>query len=110
MKATRDYSKLPKWVQLEIIKLRADVEYARAKLSLGPDDALIFADPYNESPRPIGDKNTTVEFRLGENWNDRVRVRIENGELYINGGQTLAVTPWASNVIKVRTFNSLAAP
>lgn len=103
MKPEHDISKLPKWAQAEIWRLQRNESSYLARLSAGPDDSDTFADPYSDAPRPLG-TGTSVEFRLDD---VKVRVRVNrtrDGRPYldVNGGDSVAVYPHASNAIMVR--------
>ena len=56
-----DMTRIPKWAQAAILELERKVEQRdstirslRAQLSAGPEDSRVFADPYSDSPRPLG--------------------------------------------------------
>ncbi len=100
------FERLPKWAQQEITRLNANVEYWKARATVGPENSDTFLDPYGDPPTPLG-KRPVVEFHLGpDRFNDRIRVNVEaggRGELYVAGGTTLKITPWATNVVKIST-------
>ena len=96
-----DVTKLPKWAQQEIGRLERDLEDARRRLSEGPMDSNTFADPYSESPRPLG-RDTLIEFRAGETFGERFRVYLRDGVLEVGGGDGVAVLPRASNVVEIK--------
>jgi hypothetical protein len=97
-----DETKLPKYAQDELNRLRRDLAHAHAKLEAGPEDSDTFADPYLH-PRPLG-KGESVEFRL--NPQRKVRVRIaqthRGPELDINADSGLSIEPVAANAIRIR--------
>lgn len=95
-----DRTRLPKWAQREIERLENDLASANRKLAEGPEDSDTFADPYSDTPRPLG-KGTSVEFRLGPEIADKIHVRIERGKVNVYGGDYLRIYPQASNVINV---------
>jgi hypothetical protein len=97
-----DITKLPVWAQHRIAKLERDVEHYQRELRVGPEDSVVFADPYSEAPRPLGD--AMVAFQLGDDPRDVVRVRRStNGRLLdVNGGDGLMVMPRASNSIEIK--------
>jgi hypothetical protein len=97
-KPQRNLARLPKWAQNEITRLRADLEYNEKKLAAGPADSLVFADPYSDTPRPLG--NPTVEF--GTERGRRFRVRLDaDGLLEVSSDEGLKIQPRASNVIRL---------
>lgn len=104
MKPKGDITKLPKWAQSEIKRLNNNVESLSARLAAGPEDSDTFADPYAETPRPLG-QGTTVEFRLsdGDAWGNRIRVRAKKGALYVLGGDGIAVFPQSSNTLVIKS-------
>jgi hypothetical protein len=66
--ATPDVDKLPKWAQRKIEALERKIEALerevadlRRTLAEGPEDSDTFADPYSDSPRPLG-SGTSVQF------------------------------------------------
>jgi hypothetical protein len=89
---------LPKWAQRELASLEADLAAARAALSVGPDDADTFADPYADPPRPIGRGGL---IRFGGLWPYAFDARLVGGALEIRGEGAISVRPQASNVIVV---------
>jgi len=96
------FDKLPKWAQREIERLQRDLEHAKARLATGPEDSRVFADPYNDTPRPLG-HDTTIDFRFSDSWHDRLTVRIEGNGVRLMGGSRLVITPEASNVVHIET-------
>lgn len=94
--------RLPKWAQQELQRLERDLAYAKARLAQGPEDSRVIADPYSDPPRPLG-SDTSIDFRFGDGWSDRINVRIDDGGIRVMGGSRLVVTPEASNVIRIET-------
>jgi len=98
-----ELAKLPQWARRKIEPLQADLAYAHERLAQGPEDSRVFADPYSEVPRPLGD--AAVEFVLDPSLGHagRIRVRLmEDGLLDLNGtGRGLVVMPSASNTVQI---------
>lgn len=101
----RDLSRLPKWAQNEIRYLRRDLKHAEDKLREGPEDSVVFANPYSETSRPLGDDHiafmpsgTTPE----DGWHQGFKVSIEGDTLEVYGGDQLCVFPASSNVVKLK--------
>lgn len=94
-----DYSRLPKWAQRRLEMLEESVASLRAHLEAGPDDSDTFADPYYDSPRPLGN-GTMIRFGDSEG---AFYVHLEDGALSVT-----AQSMWASElVIKPRSDNSV---
>lgn len=93
----RDETKLPRWAQMELRRLRDDLADAQHRLTVGPE-SLVRADPYSDAPRPLGD-DTTVEFTLP---GGKIRVRMEGDALDVHGGDSLAIWPRSSNGVRIR--------
>jgi hypothetical protein len=98
MRPSRDESKLPKYAQQELRRLRRDLEYFKNKLREGPEDSNTFADPFSDAPKPLGE-DTIIQFQLN---GSKVRVRIDGDVLDVNGGGRLAVYPRGGNAILIR--------
>lgn len=98
---TRNREALPKWAQQEIGRLERDLESARAKLRVGPEDSDTFADAtLSELARPLG-KGARIEFRFGDSWHERITAYIEDRRLVVHGGSVLAVFPRSSNGVEI---------
>lgn len=99
-------AKLPKWARDELGRLRRDLEHERERLAQGPEDSDTFADPYSDTPRPLGRK-AHIEFRFAER--EGVQCYIDhdhNGKpfLYVYGtGIYLAVEPSSANTLRIRS-------
>lgn len=107
MTDTRE-ARLPVWARRELEHLRqrlreAESSAREARLATGPEDSDVILDPYDTTPIRLG-KGTRIRFLLsgGDPLRHYVDVRVSRGELDVLGGDTLAVIPWASNVVKVR--------
>ena len=88
--------RLPKWAQRELGRLERDLADVQERLAAGPADSVVFADPYDDAPRPLGD--AAVRFHFGRH---RVVVRVEEDGLEINGSRML-IEPRAANAIVIR--------
>jgi hypothetical protein len=104
----RDISKLPKWAQQEITRLRGSVEHWQRVASVGPDESNTFADPYSDAPRPLG-AGTTIEFVMTTG--RKISVALERSSvsgmydrLYINGDDSIAVFPSAANACSIQVL------
>lgn len=98
-------AKLPSWAQAHIFRLERDVAALRARLSVGPEDSSVFANPYHQTPTPLGD--ASVQFDIGEAVHGRrpnVQVRREDGgdNVFIMGSESLAIEPRSSNTLVLR--------
>lgn len=93
--------KIENLAQREISRLRADVEHYKAKLAIGPEDSRVFADPYSDAARPLGN-STTVAFYVEED-GARFLVRLDGEHLNVmlSHGNALHVVPAASNVVRI---------
>jgi hypothetical protein len=106
-KPEHDLTKIPKWARQEIERLRTDVAYLREKLEAGPADSDVFADPYGDSPRPLG-RGTMIEFGDKDSEHGAWNVALQDGELHITlhslrAAGTAAVIPWSSTSLRVRS-------
>lgn len=105
MKPDHDITKLPKWAQAEIRRLRANEKHHLERLGHGPEGSDTFASPFSDAPTPLGE-GTLVEFRFGEGWGERFHARLEGERLIVSGGSSIAVLPQASNVVEVAVTRS----
>jgi hypothetical protein len=96
-----DITKLPKWAQREISRLERDLAAAYEKISTGPEDSRIIANPHGSAPAPLG-STATIQFSLGERWSEKVEVYIDGDAVVLRGGDGLTIQPWSGNVIKLR--------
>lgn len=100
-----DFSRLPKWAQehIRVLQMRLD-ERTDELNALGeqqPTRILIERWGADLTPTYLPDK-TIVRFVVGEGWEQRVDVRINNeGELELLGGTQLVLAPSSSNVVRV---------
>jgi hypothetical protein len=98
--------RLPKHARDEIIKLRADVQHLRQKLSAGPEDSNAFLDPNSDSPTPLG-RNPFIKFRTSENGYDGFTVQFKDGALLVQGmaprvEDYLGVFPMSGNYVSIK--------
>jgi hypothetical protein len=97
---------LPKWARDEIGRLDREVAHLRETLATGPEDSDTFADPYSDSPRPLG-RGTAVEFQLtGDRPGQKALAKMgadNSGRrfLEVHGGDSMIVRPVASNVVRL---------
>ncbi len=111
MNDTYDASRLPKHGQAAIAALRQEIERLarenadlRARLGAGMDDSDTFADPYSDTPRPLG-TGVHVRFNGLSAVDDTFDVRMLKGDLDVRMNGTnheVAIIPVASNHIKIR--------
>lgn len=97
--------KLPVWAQQRLQALRADLEYAGRRLAEGDtEDTRIWADPYADVPRAVGEVGDNIRFVLPSG---EVTIQLqEQGTLQIvcvgkRGSDSLVVQPRAANVVTV---------
>jgi hypothetical protein len=96
--------RLPKAVQNHIRSLEDKVGHLTERLSVGPEDSLVFADPYGRPPRPLG-REVTVRFAWGTppgGTDVYVDVCVEDGALLVRSDHPLVVAPGAANNLTVR--------
>lgn len=100
------FDRLPAWAKDEITRLRRDADYHRrdaAALRLGaygPEDTDTVADPYNDAPLRLP-KGAAIEFTLGEHYDQKIRVRVIDGALDVNGNAGVYVKPQAGNALRI---------
>ena len=97
-----DESKLPKWVQDELTRLRMRLEEATARLSVGPEDSDTFRDAgWHGDNQPLG-MGPTIRFKSAQDrWYFECR-RQEDGSLYVNTDSVLLIRPRAANAIIIQ--------
>jgi len=95
-----DETKLPKYAQNELKRLRHDLARAKRTLSAGPEDSNTFADPYMDR-RPLG-KDEVIEFVLGPGTDNKIRVCVEGDSINLSGGTALQIEARASNAFSIR--------
>jgi hypothetical protein len=102
-----DESKLPKWAQNELYRLRRDLERAVEAAMDGPEDSDTFVDPYfnyapdaSEHGRPLG-KGNTVRLRIGEGRQHYLDVRVRHDHVELHGGETIASVPRGANGARI---------
>ena len=101
--------KLPVWAQDTINGLRREYENERkradaARLETDPEHSNAIIDAHDERAA-VGLGDATVRFKLpGSTRNGAPYVECsvsEDGRLYVRGSDSIALAPWAGNVIKV---------
>ena len=105
MKSTSDaISRLPKWAQNEVSRLRADVEYYKKQLAavVGETKTIIEVDPpysREDHPRKYLPERAQIEFTLPSG---KITVSLRDSlvHLYTDHGR-IALYPVASNVAYV---------
>ena len=104
-----DESRLPKWAQDELRRLRMRLDEAHRALAKQSDlaHATALADPYDDHPQPLRKDHVEFKFpspfRNGHNHINVRRIKDREGErLHIMGGDSLDIRPMAANVIEVR--------
>lgn len=98
---------LPAWARqmiqdLEVQVAQKDAEIAR--LSAGPEDSDTFADPFGDSPVPLG-RRAMVRFGGRSSVDDCFDVEMRGTDLYVlvNGTTTeTAIIPQSNNTTRVR--------
>lgn len=99
-------AKLPKWAQNEILRLRADIKSADAKLrkALGEEPSRVLVNPYGDVPLYLRDHETVRFYLTGEMRDGYIDVTLEpyRGTVRVSSGTALIkVIPGAGNVIRV---------
>lgn len=100
-------SRLPKWAREKIVRQGETIEYLKDKLRQGPENANVFADPYSETPRPVG-KDPVLRFDTGSDHRlEGFTVRFMDGELHVQGmaphvDDYLAVFPTGGNTVIIK--------
>ncbi|QOP64366.1 hypothetical protein SEA_NIOBE_63 [Arthrobacter phage Niobe] len=101
------FEKLPKWAQKEFAYLRRNLADVTRELNdhrlRGYGDPLsnTKADPYADVPLNLKN-NESIEFRLGPDYHDVIRVRVRDGVLDVNANGGLVVLPKASNHVDLK--------
>lgn len=98
--------RLPKAVQRELSRLKADNEYYKQMVEAGPEDSDTFATGTDDADRPLG-RGTRIYFRdKGSTDNSRrvpyIEAYLVDGGVIVRSSDSLTVSPMASNTIKVR--------
>jgi hypothetical protein len=102
-------ARLPKKVQQYIERLERDLQDALDRLAAGPDDSNTFADPYSNTPQPLG-HDTRIEFRLdhevagarGPYVQSHVDRNRSGPYIELIGNGSMVIEPRSSNVIRIR--------
>ncbi|MGI5408188.1 DUF7239 family protein [Streptomyces chartreusis] len=99
--------KLPKWAQEQARSYRSRIETLERLLGemrgeVGETNTSVQNYSDGDQPLPNG---ATVVFKLSaEGWDDYITARVERRSLVLHGGRSLAVMPWVSNSVAVRTI------
>ena len=100
-------ARLPAWARQELRILRRDRDFYRdernalASNAYGPEDTDTKAAPYSETPVNLP-KGASVEFRLGDDHHEVIRVRVRDGVLDVNANGGLLVLPKATNHVDLK--------
>jgi hypothetical protein len=103
MNQTRNTSKLPAWVQQHVALLENRLAATQAKLTADPEDSDTVADPFSDTPRPLG---SGVMVRFGhKHEGTSFDVELEDGELSIRAtvpkGEEMVIKPVVANSFTV---------
>ena len=106
MKQGGDVTRLPKWAQAEITRLKSDVAYLRSRLMEGPENSTVVAEPYSDSPRFLGE-DPVIEFKGIGMQPSSIRIkRLQLGSNVLvisTDDNAIEVSPQSGNVIRVRS-------
>lgn len=101
---------MPKWAQDELRVLRMRVDEWKSRATDGPKGSDTFVHRYavdvdDSGDKPLG-RGETIRFILKEVDGDRfnrhyVDVRVRNGQVYVQAGDTIKITPYSSNAVHV---------
>ncbi|WVX87914.1 hypothetical protein SEA_BERRIE_63 [Arthrobacter phage Berrie] len=100
-------ARLPAWARQELALLRRDRDFYRdernalASNAYGPEDSNTKAAPYTETPINLPN-GASVEFRLGDDHWNVIRVRVRDGVLDVNANGGLLVLPKATNHVDLK--------
>jgi hypothetical protein len=110
----RKMSSIPRWAQDMIAQLqeaggRKDrlIAQLTGQLTDNPDGSNVFAEPYSDTPRPLG-RDTMIRFGNIDTEEGSWNVEVRDGELVIVfqsllGRQGVGVIPLSSNSVKLRS-------
>lgn len=98
---TEQFDRLPKWAQQEINRLTLRLREANKRLSAGPEDSNVFADPYSDNPTPLG-RDALVKFVVGDGSGDVIIVRRAGNGIYVQGHKGIIMRAQASNTVHVQ--------
>ncbi|MFI2188017.1 hypothetical protein [Streptomyces sioyaensis] len=98
-------SRLPKWAQEELGRLRRSLEAERARnaeLRADVGETNIHVQNYSSDDQPIV-KGASIHFGLDDKrWDSHITVRVDGRDLWVHGGRTLVIHPHVSNAFRVR--------
>ena len=101
-------ARLPKWAREHIAGLERSVREARqaaAEMCGAMPDAVVWADPYREFPRPLEVAGRPVRFTTDDPDETRAYIDvtlIEPGVIRVHGAVALSVEPEVTNSLRVR--------
>lgn len=105
-------AKLPKWAQDHIQTLKRDVRFwkDRCMASEAGETRIWITHGFGAGEVRKYLPDDTITFAAGPDDRDVIDVRHDNsdeGQLYVYGGngKGLLITPWSSNVCKIRLWN-----
>lgn len=101
---TDQVERLPQRVKHHIRTLEDRIRHQAERLSAGPDDSLVFADPHGRLPRPLG-RDVTIRFSWGTSprgTDTYIDVSVEDGALQVHSSDVLLVAPEAANKLTIR--------
>ncbi|WP_328546766.1 hypothetical protein [Streptomyces platensis] len=97
-------SRLPKWAQEELRRLRQSLAVERkraAELRGEVGETNVHVQNYGSDDQPLP-SGASVKFHLDpEVWNQYITVRVESGQLWLHGGGSLVIHPHVSNALWV---------
>lgn len=95
----------PRPVQQYLARLEQRIQVLEGKATVGPEDSLVTADPYSDTPRPLG-RNIAIRYHWGVLRGRDVHIDVEPREGLLRvqapGPLHLIVTPQNANTIDVR--------
>lgn len=100
------WTKLPKWVQMELQTLQANVEYWKDKATEAaaenPDDTDTFLSGGCRSDDKGLPKGSSIKFTLNKKFETRVDVCVRGDTLKIMGDDSIIILPTAANCIDIK--------
>jgi hypothetical protein len=97
------FARLPKWAQTHIQVLRRDLLRAYEEQARGPEDSIVFADPYGKE-LPLGDDVIRIfpHADQPDKWAD-IRVHEHQGRhgITVMSDYHMLISPQSSNVVVI---------